>query len=233
MSTKKTQNYNLHSWEPGDDFLRSEFNDNFTALDQNLKALDTALKAETAAREQAVSGEAASWTAALAAEKTAREKADADEAAVRKKADDDEAAARKKADDDEATARANAITAEQNARKQAITAEQNARAAAISSLTSSKVEIVTGTYTGDGVYPRAINLGFQPKALLLITNDGRVANYGTVHGGLMFPNHPLYGHGSRTMTAEITSTGFIMYEHAYARLNGGNGSEYYYYIAFK
>lgn len=33
MSTNKTANYGLHLWEPGDDFLRSEFNANFSAID--------------------------------------------------------------------------------------------------------------------------------------------------------------------------------------------------------
>lgn len=34
MSSKKTKNYKLHSWEATDDFLRSEFNENFTKLDE-------------------------------------------------------------------------------------------------------------------------------------------------------------------------------------------------------
>lgn len=33
MSTNKTQNYALHAWEPTDDFLRQEFNENFAKLD--------------------------------------------------------------------------------------------------------------------------------------------------------------------------------------------------------
>lgn len=33
MSTNKTEHYNLHLWEPGDDFLREEFNENFATLD--------------------------------------------------------------------------------------------------------------------------------------------------------------------------------------------------------
>ena len=33
MSTNKTQNYNLHKWEADDDFLRTEFNENFAKLD--------------------------------------------------------------------------------------------------------------------------------------------------------------------------------------------------------
>ena len=39
MSTNKTQNYNLHSWLPADDFLRTEINENFTKLDAALSAL--------------------------------------------------------------------------------------------------------------------------------------------------------------------------------------------------
>ena len=34
MSTKKTQNYQLHQWEATDDFLRAEFNENFGKLDE-------------------------------------------------------------------------------------------------------------------------------------------------------------------------------------------------------
>ena len=49
MSTKKTQNYQLHQWEATDDFLRAEFNENFTKLDE-------AVAAEVAARAGAVNG---------------------------------------------------------------------------------------------------------------------------------------------------------------------------------
>lgn len=38
MSTNKTTNYRLHSWEPGDDFLRTEINENFEAIDTALAA---------------------------------------------------------------------------------------------------------------------------------------------------------------------------------------------------
>ncbi|BDF68648.1 hypothetical protein CE91St43_26200 [Oscillospiraceae bacterium] len=33
MAANKTQRYGLHLWEPGDDFLREEFNENFRRLD--------------------------------------------------------------------------------------------------------------------------------------------------------------------------------------------------------
>lgn len=42
MSTNKSQNLNLHLWEPEDDFLRTEFNENFTAVDSAVKSAQTA-----------------------------------------------------------------------------------------------------------------------------------------------------------------------------------------------
>ena len=58
MSTNKTQNYHLHSWEKDDKFLMDEVNDNFTTLDAKLHeeatALDGRLKAEAAARASAL-----------------------------------------------------------------------------------------------------------------------------------------------------------------------------------
>ena len=45
MSTNKTQNYNLHSWLPDDDFQLSEINENFAAIDGVLSALPQKLEA--------------------------------------------------------------------------------------------------------------------------------------------------------------------------------------------
>lgn len=52
MSTNKTQNYNLHSWLPQDEFHVSEINENFTKLDQEL-ALETETLQDTFADEVA------------------------------------------------------------------------------------------------------------------------------------------------------------------------------------
>ena len=41
MSTNKTENLNLHSWEPTDPFKRTEFNENFAAIDAAVGALQT------------------------------------------------------------------------------------------------------------------------------------------------------------------------------------------------
>ena len=51
MSANKTPNYKLHTWEPSDHFLRTEFNENFAAIDT---AIDAAAKAEAEARNAAI-----------------------------------------------------------------------------------------------------------------------------------------------------------------------------------
>ena len=45
MSTNKTQNYQLHSWTPQDEFHLTEINENFTALDTVLSVLPRKLEA--------------------------------------------------------------------------------------------------------------------------------------------------------------------------------------------
>jgi len=37
MSTNKTQHYHLHAWEAGDDFLRTEINENFAGLERVIR----------------------------------------------------------------------------------------------------------------------------------------------------------------------------------------------------
>lgn len=222
MSTNKTQNYNLHSWVPEDDFLRSEFNDNFTSLDGALKALSDGLSAETQARAAAVTAEENARNQAIAAEQAAREKAVSDEVAARKKAVSDEAAAR-----------ASAVTAEQNAR----TAAVNSLTASLNTLASSKAELVFGTYTGSAASPnwdQTISLGFTPKAVFIIDQFGRtgVSPYGSnrIYGGLVLPGYPLQGEENGYTSAEIVAGGFVV--HDYRGSTNSKGSLYF-YVALK
>lgn len=39
VSQNQTERYGLHLWEPGDDFLREEFNENFEALDRSTRVI--------------------------------------------------------------------------------------------------------------------------------------------------------------------------------------------------
>ena len=56
MSSNKTTNYQLHSWEPGDDFLRTEFNENFSALDTAIKGVETGASSALAGARSALEG---------------------------------------------------------------------------------------------------------------------------------------------------------------------------------
>ena len=50
MSTNKSEHLKLHLWEPEDDFLRTEFNENFSALDEAVKTVTAAVsKAQSTA----------------------------------------------------------------------------------------------------------------------------------------------------------------------------------------
>ena len=53
MSTGKTTYLGLHRWEPDDDFLRTEFNENSDKLDSELQAMQREMEAEfSAVREE-------------------------------------------------------------------------------------------------------------------------------------------------------------------------------------
>ena len=127
MSTNKTTNYNLHSWLPEDDFLRTEMNENFTKLDKALKEL-----------------------------------------------------------------------------------------------------LICGSYTGDGAKTRTISLGFTPRAVFLITDDGDIAAGAYSYGGLALPGYPCEACSvvdGGFSVKDQSGSGYVIYS---------NGSaEKYYYLALR
>ena len=83
MSTNKTQNYQLHSWLPDDEFHLTEINENFAALDAALKAeataatsgrtsLNTALTGQLGQLNTTLSGQIGQLNTALQSEITTR-----------------------------------------------------------------------------------------------------------------------------------------------------------------
>lgn len=204
MSTNKTQNYNLHSWVPEDDFIRSEFNENFTGIDTALKTLADGLAAETSARTSAVTAEKTAREQAVAAEKTAREQAVAAET----------------------TARKQAVTAEQNARVAAINALTASKAELV-------FGTYTGNSTNTS-FDQTISLGFTPKAVLILDEHGRASysSYGDlqVYGGLILPGHPIQGRDTGYIAAEIVTGGFAVHNY---RASTNITNALYFYIAVK
>ena len=103
----------------------------------------------------------------------------------------------------------NAATTEANTRASADTNLQNqinTPTSQIASLSANKCEIYTGQYTGNGAATQDINLGFQPKAVLVMYM-GFVLEYGFENsrkqsmGGMATPNWDNAG-------IKLTSTGF-------------------------
>ena len=132
MSTNKTQKYQLHAWEPGDHFLREEFNENFSLLDEKA------------------------------------------------------------------------------------------------------VQVLFGTYQGDGRSEREISLGLTPLAMLVSDSNGVFDTSYSYHGGLTLRGHPSIMAETRRLL-EIVEGGFKVYTD-----NGGSPSctsnnkilRYYYLVFF-
>ena len=110
----------------------------------------------------------------------------------------------------------------------------DAALAGIQADTDGKVEMVTGTYQGDGSDERTITLGFQPKAVLTMAY-GTVAGYSSgsfyVYGGLALPGHPAMLDGEFS-AVEVTVSGFSLYaRNDHYRVN--KLGKIYHYIAFR
>lgn len=95
---------------------------------------------------------------------------------------------------------------------------------------------VTGTYVGDGAETQTIDLGFQPRAVLVTDEAGAMSNHSgshpTVYGGLALLGKPVK---SDSVTAiELTATGFAVRSYSsygYVSVNGSGDT--FYYIAFR
>ena len=97
--------------------------------------------------------------------------------------------------------------------------------------------LVTGTYTGDGTDSRLISLGFQPKALLVMIEEGYPAIPYTddYYGGLALPGKPVclqtsYG---TDYILTIESKGFRVYYNYDKYVFSNQKDTNYHYLAWK
>ena len=85
----------------------------------------------------------------------------------------------------DAKATQTALAAETEARE-----ELGGRVTANETLTAQKCEVYYGTYNGNGSYPRTIDVGFKPKAVLVVSKNGYMSfsqnGNGYYYGGLAF-----------------------------------------------
>ena len=95
---------------------------------------------------------------------------------------------------------------------------------------------VIGTYVGDDAETQNIELGFQPRAVLVVSSDAmtgyQTGSWPVIHGGLALPGKPVTSGGSTAM--ELTDTGFAVHKvsgNGYIRINNSGLTRYY--IAFR
>ena len=99
----------------------------------------------------------------------------------------------------------------------------------------SRVDVATGTYTGDGAASKYISVGFVPRAVLVEHDYGCRGNNraSSISGGLAVSGSPLYGsaNGWSANAVRISGSGFYV--------SGETGSftnlseQKYHYVAFR
>ena len=97
---------------------------------------------------------------------------------------------------------------------------------------TSKIGIIFGSYTGNDVNGRTINLGFTPVAVYLCEQGGLagvIPGSTYCYGGLMTTDLPIKLDDQKA--AEIVENGFKVYSDVYIRTNFR--TTVYYYIAFR
>ena len=102
----------------------------------------------------------------------------------------------------------------------------------VSATANAKASIVVGSYVGDGVNGRDINLGFQPKAVFVFREDGVTCSGESgsgCYGGFFYPGHNLIRNSC--LCAEVVSNGFRVHTESYAGTN--NSNKVYYYLALR
>lgn len=105
----------------------------------------------------------------------------------------------------------------------------NAHGTRLNTVETQKCEIYAGIYTGNDASSRTINLGFKPKAVLVLYEGRVIWNY-DVYGGLVFEGHPTKS--GEYVALEVASNGFIVHTNGNGCSTNDNNREYH-YIAFK
>ena len=201
MGTNKTEHYGLHQWVPEDEFLRTDFNENFEKLDSALYTAEQNLRTDLTGDVQQLN------TALDTLERELRADHDADitqmEAAL--------------------------STAQQTLRSEFNTSIQqvNTTLASVQALAQGRANIVFGTYTGDGAESRTIDLGATIKWLLLLPQNGDPGNF---RGGLAAPNYPAKYTDARIHIL-INGTAFQVFLKSDDGIITNMDTQVYYYLA--
>ena len=101
----------------------------------------------------------------------------------------------------------------------------------VEALALGRAEIRLGTYVGNGEASQLIQLGFKPKAVLVLGSNGNISDAmdGRHYGGLALENQPVasYDH----MILSIHDQGFTVYYSSNYRIYSNSENETYVYLA--
>ena len=102
--------------------------------------------------------------------------------------------------------------------------------AAYDAASAGAIQIVTGTYDGDGARTRTISLGFTPKLVYVCDTWGKTYESFAYYGGLAFTGHPIVSQFGDSVV-EIVDGGFQVahyyFNHRYVASNDQNTSYHY------
>lgn len=93
-------------------------------------------------------------------------------------------------------------------------------------------DVVFGMFAGDDADSQFINLGFAPKAVLVVADTGEMANSNYYYGGLALPGYPCH-RSSGPLIVQVEGLGFRVYYNLSNRVFANKSGYDYYYIAFR
>ena len=142
----------------------------------------------------------------------------------------------------DAKATQTALAAEQTARQsedRALNTRVTSAESTISTHTSQisqKSEVYFGTYVGNadeetGIGNQTVNIGFTPKAVLVLRTGADICRDNWTYGGLALTGYPARMNGETVL--QIVTNGFRAYSDSPLRIRANDDSDRYYYFAFK
>ena len=218
-----TQHYQLHQWVPEDDFLRTDFNTDFQKIDTALNTVEETLRSE-------LNGGVTRLEGSL---ETLRQEVNATHSGDVQRLESSLNTLRQEVNTthtgDVQRLDAALITAQQTLRNElsANIQQVNTTLASVQALADGRANIVFGTYTGNGVESRSLNLGFSPKWVLLFAQTGATDNG---YGGLAAVGFPTCS-SSTLIHLQISGTYIRLAYREAAGLNTNISGRVYYYLA--
>ena len=196
-----TQHYQLHQWEPSDDFLRTDFNDDFKKIDTAIHDTEDELRTD-------FNGEVSRLDTALSkAQQTLQNNLNTQVTRL----------------DTALSSAQQTLRSEFNSSIQKV----NTTLASVQTLAEGRAHIVFGYYTGNGSASRTISLGVTPKWLLLIPQDG---DPGNASGGLAAADYPVQNDTGK-LYLKLNGSSLQVYANATTGPRTNLSGVVYYFIA--